>query len=133
MTMALCTGCGSMKFGAWLPCKSCGVGSTGMKDLDIFMSDHYLGESGLAFLSRVVKSIGAVVRNPGGVQQLFMYYAVQRLPGLGQINIEPAQKAEIERILHMAEPPPIPGDLIFRFDKTLKDRAAPSKSWWKPW
>jgi hypothetical protein len=131
MTTALCTGCGSIKFGAWLACKTCGVSSTGDHNLDIFMSDHYLDEKSLAFLAAVVTRIRGVVGDPAAVQQLFTYYAVQRLPGLGKVEIDPGQRIQIEAVLERAGVPQIPADLVFRFDETLEKRT--KGPWWRFW
>lgn len=131
MTTALCTACGAMKFGAWLECKACGMNSTGNRNFDIFMSDHYLDDEGLAFLGRVAAKIRDVAGQPHAAQQLFMYYAVRTLPGLGKVDIDPEQKAMVERALAAAGIPDIPPNLVFRFDETIQKRS--SRAWWKFW
>jgi hypothetical protein len=120
-----------MKFGAWLPCKTCGVGSTGNRNFDIFMSDHYLDDKALSFLAGVATKIRGVVGDPESAQQLFMYYAVQTLPGLGRADIDPAQKTMVERALGAARIPQLPQELVFRFDKTLQKRS--KAPWWRFW
>lgn len=131
MTTALCTACGAMKFGAWLPCKSCGVGSTGNRNFDIFMSDHYLDDRALSFLGSVVARIRGGVVDPESAQQLFMYYAVQTLPGLGRVDIDTEQKVRAERAPAAASIPQLPKDLVFRFDETIQKRS--KDAWWKVW
>ncbi len=120
-----------MKFGAWLPCKACGVGSTGNRNFDIFMSDHYLDKRALSFLGSVAARIRGVVADPESAQQLFMFYAVQTLPGLGRVDIDPDQKVRVERALGAAGIPQLPKDLVFRFDETIQKRA--KGAWWKFW
>lgn len=131
MTTALCTACGAMKFGAWLPCKACGVGSTGNRNFDIFMSDHYLDDQALSFLGGVAGKIRGVVPDPESAQQLFMYYAVQTLPGLGRVDIDPEQRIRVERALTAARLPELPKNLVFRFDETIQKRS--KRAWWKFW
>jgi hypothetical protein len=120
-----------MKFGAWLPCKSCGVGSTGNRNFDIFMSDHYLHDRALSFLGSVAAKIRGVAVNPESAQQLFMYYAVQTLPGMGRVDIDPEQKNRVDRALRAADIPQLPSDLVFRFDETIQKRS--KGAWWKLW
>ncbi len=131
MTTALCTACGAMKFGAWLECKACGMNSTGNRNFDIFMSDHYLDDEALAFLGGVVARIRNVVGQPQAAQQLFMYYAVQTLPGLGKADIDPEQKVMVERALGAANIPELPKHLVFRFDEPIQKRS--TGAWWKFW
>jgi hypothetical protein len=131
MTTALCTACGAMKFGAWLECKACGMNSTGNRNFDIFMSDHYLDERALSFLAGVATKIRGVAADPHSAQQLFLYYAVQTLPGLGRVDIEPEHKVRVDRALGAAAIPALPSDIVFRFDETLEKRAKRPR--WKFW
>ena len=131
MTTALCMACGAMKFGAWLECKACGMSSTGNRNFDIFMSDHYLDDEALAFLGSVAAKIRDVVGQPHAAQQLFMFYAVQTLPGLGKVDIDPEQKVMVERALNAARIPELPKNLVFRFDETIQKRSKGAR--WKFW
>jgi glutaredoxin len=63
MTRAICTSCGEEKFGAWLPCKSCGFRPPLLDQLSMQLTDHYLTSEGLAEASKQVKEIKAGLRN----------------------------------------------------------------------
>jgi len=63
MTRAICTSCGEKKFGAYLPCQSCGFRPPILDWLSLQLTDHYLTNEGLEEASRQVKEIKAGLRN----------------------------------------------------------------------
>lgn len=63
MTRAICTSCGEEKFGAWLPCKSCGFRPPLLDQLSMQLTDHFLTSEGLAEASKQVKEIKAGLRS----------------------------------------------------------------------
>lgn len=58
MTAALCFACGEIKFGALLPCKTCGIGPTDQFELDILFTDHFFSQATLERFGSVIKAIG---------------------------------------------------------------------------
>lgn len=56
MTHAVCIGCGGMKFGALLPCKSCGFRPVSPKDYAYTMAftDHFLSRDQLEEISQYI-------------------------------------------------------------------------------
>lgn len=130
MTAALCTACGNLKFGAWLPCKSCGTSSTGNQSLDIFFSNHYLDREALAFLGTVIARIRRVAPEPETGHRLFLYFVSKNLPGLMKLEVDAAQRSELESLLKTAAVPVVPANLVFRFDTPIAKRRKP---WWKFW
>lgn len=123
MTQALCTNCGATKFGAWLRCRECGVQSSGNRQLDIFLSDHYLEPEALDFLGDVLKRIRESSPHDDTRQRAFLYYASRNLPGLMAITMDPNTKEEVEAVLQEADVPPFPVHLRARFDQTRAQQA----------
>lgn len=58
MTRAVCFGCGAIKFGAFVPCDSCGVQASNDDELiiSLALSDHYIPESAMTEIGREIAS-----------------------------------------------------------------------------
>lgn len=57
--MALCLNCGETKFGAWCPCRQCGVESCGNLEVDILFSDHRMSVPTLERFGAIIKQIAS--------------------------------------------------------------------------
>ena len=130
MTMALCTGCGATKPGTWLTCRTCGTASTGQRDLDVFLSDHYLNPEALSFLRTAISRIRCVTSKPDDVQKVFLFYAASTFPGLIQIEMDKGLRSDLEGMLRAAAVPPPPEGMSFEFHVPRVKRR---RKWWRFW
>jgi hypothetical protein len=57
-TMAVCTNCGEIHFGAWLPCDNCGLAcdeKTNLMHVCLWFSDHHMSVRTLENFGKVIK------------------------------------------------------------------------------
>jgi len=84
MTMALCFGCGEVKFGALCPCPRCQLTSTGNVTLDIAFSDHFYTVETLEEFGAVVREIHSVTTDGSTRFWCFIHYVSTNHPSILQ-------------------------------------------------
>ena len=107
MTVALCTNCGSTKFGALLPCDECGCGSTGNSDLDIAFTDHYLTEDTLQGFGAVIKCLRQNTQDEGVAFWAFMQHVSENYPEIILAETPSRYSASVQALLDQTELPEV--------------------------
>lgn len=97
MTVAVCTNCGELKFGA---CCECGVcGSSGLdSEVSILLSDHYLSEDELLRIGNVLRVIHDTELDEETRFYLLEYYLDRKWPKLLKCDID-AIEPELQKQL----------------------------------
>src|SRR5262245_35535760 len=99
MTMALCFGCGGIKFGAIVRCPKCKVPSSGDMGLDIAFSDHYLDLETLKEFGRVVRAIQSSSGDLPTRFWAFIHYVSEHHPSILKVDLKPEMKAKVVEAL----------------------------------
>ena len=81
MTIAVCVSCGSMKFGSFVRCKSCGVTPSSEREIaySLVLSDHHFDPEKLRQISESMKKGNAHPILPKEQEDLFLYHAREYL------------------------------------------------------
>lgn len=84
MTAAICLKCGARKFGALVPCRSCGYQPKEEDDQakSLLLSDHYLSGDDLTNVSERIRSGQDVTFDPVSVQKLLEGLRVAEQEGM---------------------------------------------------
>ena len=82
MTIAVCTACGTQKFGAFSPCKDCGFTpqSNEERAKSVLLSDHHYTHAQLDELGSAIKMGQTIVYDPVSV--------VQYAQAFGTLNVD---------------------------------------------
>jgi len=99
MTMALCFGCGEIKWGAICPCPACKLRSCGDMMVDIAFSDHHLDVETLKEFGGVIRAIQSGTGDPRSRFWAFIHYVSEHHPGVLTVNLNPEMKAKVEEVL----------------------------------
>lgn len=107
MTVALCTNCGNLKFGALLPCKDCGCGCSGNMDLDIAFTDHHVTDETLRGFGRVIQHLGKNTDDEAVRFWAFMKYVSDHYPEIIFADIPRKYRQAVASLLSQTELPEI--------------------------
>jgi hypothetical protein len=107
MTDALCFNCGGIKFGALVPCFTCGAGATGDIKLDIAFSDHHFSRVTLEQFGKVIQAIKPHASNPEIGFWAFIAYVSRHHSDILQAEPPPQVAAAVEALLARAELPAV--------------------------
>ncbi len=104
MTIAVCVFCGSMKFGAFVCCESCGVTPSSEREIaySLVFSDHHFDRHALRNISEFMKNGNAHPILPKEQEDVFLYHAREYLAVHGpaaRVNPEVA-KTENRKATH---------------------------------
>lgn len=105
MTTALCFQCGKTKFGALVPCGTCGAPASGNMSLDIAFSDHYLSIPALEAFGEVVRAIRIVCDDERLRLTSFLRYVSTHHNDILGVVLPPDLAAECDAVLDRADPP----------------------------
>ena len=87
MTVALCTNCGEIKFGAW--CLCCNCGSNGLDgDISLVLTDWYLTKDELCQIGEAVQLIFKTELDESIRFAYLVYYLSQKWPKLLTYDID---------------------------------------------
>ena len=99
MTYALCFNCGETKFGALVPCPTCGAPATGNWSLDIAFSDHHFPRESLAKLGEVVAAINTQSDDQAMCFWTFIHYVSVNHPSVLDVDLTPEVQSQAEALL----------------------------------
>ena len=126
MTVALCTNCGSTKFGTSFPCKECGCGSTGNSDLDIAFTDHYLTEDTLHGFGQIIKCLREQTQDEGVAFWAFMKHITEHYPEIMMSETPRRYDAAAQSLLDQTDVPEVMVEDSPRLD-TVEDSTPDAK------
>ena len=107
MTMALCFGCGEIKFGAICPCPKCKVKSCGDMGLDIAFSDHHLDVETLKEFGSVIRAIQSGSGDQTTRFWAFVQYVSEHHSSILKVDLKPEAKVKIAEALRGVELPSV--------------------------
>ena len=105
--MALCFGCGEIKFGAICPCPKCQVKSSGDMGLDIAFSDHHLDVETLKEFGGVIRAIQSGGGDPSTRFWAFIHFVSEQHPSILKVDLKPEMKVKVAEALRGVTLPPV--------------------------
>lgn len=128
MTLAICLSCGERRFGALVPCRSCGQSSTGDVDLDVMFSEHRMSPKTLDGFSTVVALIKEESPNAEVGLWSFLKHVSDTYPDVLTIDVPAGLTTEVSATLERV---PFPGVTVelreIRYDGPAKTKAPSPK------
>lgn len=107
MTIALCLHCGSTKFGAFVPCRECDYPRTGIDQVDVAFTDHFVHPSTLEELGAVIRAIAAVEQRGEQRTSAFLAYVSRNHPVILRVTMPEDVSAECDAVLARAALPTV--------------------------
>lgn len=107
MTTALCTNCGSLKFGALCQCKDCGCCPTETSSLDVAFTDHYLTENTLTQFGDVLRFFRTRAADEAQAFWAFIGFVSSNYPEIVFAQIPRKYRGAVDALLQLRDIPAV--------------------------